>query len=54
MLENTAQKLRKGGKLDDPWLGPYTVRKSLGKGIYQLVNEDGRALKKKVNINRLK
>jgi hypothetical protein len=53
-LENTAQKQRKGGKLDDAWLGPYTIHRQLGKGIYELENEKGKILKKKVNINRLK
>lgn len=54
LVENTAQKQRKGGKLDDLWLGPYTVHRHMGKGIYQLANGQGKILKKKVNINRLK
>ena len=54
LLENTAQKLRKGGKLDDAWLGPYMIHRHMGKGIYQLVNEKGKIMKKKANINRLK
>ena len=54
LLENTAQKQRKGGKLDDAWLGPYKIHRQLGKGIYELANEKGMVLKKKVNINRLK
>ena len=54
LLENTAQKQCKGGKLDDAWLGPYTIHRHLGKGIYELANEKGKILKKKVNINRLK
>ena len=53
-MENTAQKQRKGGKLDDVWLGPYKIHRQLGKGIYELANEKGMVLKKKVNINRLK
>ena len=53
-MENTVQKQRKGGKLDDLWLGPYTIHKHLGKGIYQVANEAGKVLKKKVYINRLR
>lgn len=31
LLENTAQKQRKGGKLQVKWMGPYTVNKDIGK-----------------------
>ena len=54
LIENTAQKERKGGKLDDAFLGPYTIHKSLGKGIYKVMNQKGVILKKKVNISRIK
>ncbi len=30
------RKKRKGVKLDDRWLGPYTVSQDLGKGFYSL------------------
>ena len=53
-MENIAQKQRKGGKLEDLWLGPYTIHRHLGKGIYELANDKGKILKKKVNVNRLK
>lgn len=53
-LENTAQKQRKGGKMDPVWLGPYTINKSLGKGLYELKNDTGEILKKKANVIRLK
>ena len=33
LLENTAQKNRKGGKLEPAWLRPYTVNKYVGKGL---------------------
>ena len=33
LLENTAQKQRKGGKLDSRWLGPYIVNRDLGKSL---------------------
>ena len=54
MLENTIQKQRKGGKLEPLWLGPYSIHRCLGKGVYELTNKDGKVLKKKTNIARLK
>ena len=39
LLENTAQKQRKGGKLEPAWLGPYTVNRCVGKGLYELYME---------------
>ena len=54
LLENTKQKQRKGGKLENLWLGPYVVHQHVGKGVYRLRNMAGEVLTKKVNINRLK
>ncbi len=54
LLENTCQKQRKGGKLEPLWLGPYTINRDLGKGLYELKNVEGKVIKKKANINRLK
>lgn len=54
LLENTKQKQRKGGKLEPLWLGPYSIHRDLGKGLYELKNTDGKVLKKKANITRLK
>ena len=54
LVENTYQKQRKGGKLEDKYKGPYTIHKSFGKGVYELVNADGKILKSKHNITRLK
>ena len=55
LLENTAQKQCKGGKLDDAWLGPYTIHRHLGKGIYELENEKGKILKTvNIKLKRLK
>ena len=54
LLENTKQKQRKGGKLENLWLGPYIVHQHVGKGVYQLRNMAGEVLTKKVNISRLK
>ena len=53
MVENSAQKGRKGGKLQEIFRGNYTIAESLGKGLYKLKNEDGKILQKKFNINRL-
>ena len=40
---------RMGGKLDDAYLGPYTVTEVVDKGRYQLQNESGEKLKKLYN-----
>ena len=54
LKENTRQKQRKGGKMDDRWLGPYSINRCIGKGVYELKNMKGAVLKTKVNVNRLK
>ena len=54
LLEDTHQKERKGGKLEDKYKGPYEIHKSLGKGVYELKNIGGKVLKTKHNIARLK
>ena len=54
LVENSQQKERKGGKLTDRWLGPYTINRNLGKGVYELKSSSGKLLKKKYNIARLK
>lgn len=54
LLENTADKQRKGGNLNPNWFGPYNISKNNGKGVYQLGNKAGDTMRKKVNINRLK
>ncbi len=53
LLQNTAQKQRKGGKLESAWLGPYVISRSLGKGLYEL-SKNGKVIKNKANIGRLK
>ena len=50
LVENTFQKERKGGKLEDKYKGPYVIPESLSKGVYELVNPDGKILKSKVTI----
>ena len=34
LLENTYHKQRKGGKMNPVWLGPYTISRHIGKGLY--------------------
>ena len=41
LVENTADKQRKGGKLNPAWLGPYVINKEIGKGVYELRNKKG-------------
>ena len=54
LVENTADKQRKGGKLNPAWLGPYVINKEIGKGVYELRNKKGDIVRNKVNVNRLK
>ena len=54
LLENTADKQRKGGKLNPSWLGPYTICEAYGKGVYQILSQSVREIRDKVNVNRLK
>ena len=53
LLENTAQQQRKGRKMEPAQIGPYTISRCIGKGLYELKNSHGDILKKKANINRL-
>ena len=52
LLENTAQQQRKWGKVGPAWMGPYTISRCIGKGLYELKNSQGEVLKK-ANINWL-
>ena len=54
MVENTAQKDRNGGMLDDMFNNNYFIHERLGKGLYKLRNQKGVVLQKKFNIIRLK
>ena len=54
LLENTYHKQRKGGKMNPVWLGPYTISRHIGKGLHELKSMEGKVLKAKANINRLK
>ncbi|KAL5499988.1 hypothetical protein EMCRGX_G011472 [Ephydatia muelleri] len=49
------RKKRKGGKMDDKWLGPLLVSSELGKGFYSLSDLDGKSTKvKRINGAHLK
>lgn len=54
LVENTADKQRKGGKLNSTWMGPYRVSRVIGKGVYELTNKSGSVVRNKVNASRLK
>ena len=40
-MKDFTRKKRHGGKLDYRWLGPYTITKALGKGLYELKEHTG-------------
>lgn len=40
LVKDNKRKKRQGGKMDCRWLGPYTIVKSLGKGLYGLEATD--------------
>ena len=40
-MKDFKRKKREGGKLDNRWLGPYTITKALGKGLYELKEHKG-------------
>ena len=48
LKENTRRKQCKGGKMDDRWLGPYTINRYIGKGLYELKDKKGTVLKQKL------
>ena len=54
LLENTKEKQRKGGKLEPLFTGPYLIHCDLGKGVYKLSTLEGKVIKQKANINRIK
>ena len=47
LKENTRQKRRKDGKMDDCWLGPYSINRCIGKGVYELKIYERSCLKDK-------
>ena len=54
LVENTKEKQRKGGKLEPLWKGPHSVSRHIGKGLYEVKDDQGNIIKTKVNIKRLK
>jgi len=54
LLWNLRRADRKGGRMQDPWLGPYTVSAVTAGGSYELINEEGELLKKKQHGVNLK
>ena len=52
--ENTRNKHRKGGKLENRWNGPFVIHKDLGKGRYYLETLAGKVLKQTIHCARLK
>ena len=51
LLENSAQKQRKGAKLVPAWLGPYIVSRYVGKDLWI---SNGKIVKTKANNGQLK
>ena len=55
LRRNMLQKTSKGHKMEDQWIGPYTVEGlDLVKGTCQLRAKDGRLLQRKINLKDLK
>ena len=44
-LRNARNDSRKGGKLDDKWLGPYFIHEKISKGRYKIRSRDGNVRK---------
>ena len=53
LVKNFLRYKRKGGKLDDRWMGPYIILKNLGKGSY-LLQEEKSKVERKVNGAHMK
>ncbi|XP_065313505.1 uncharacterized protein LOC135922911 isoform X1 [Gordionus sp. m RMFG-2023] len=45
---------RKGGKMLNPWIGPYLINKIFDKGVYELITTNNLILKTKYNLSNLK
>ena len=55
LLKDLLRKKRKGGKLDSKWLGPFKIRKNLGKGLYYISDDRNiKAALKRVHGTHLK
>ena len=40
LKKDMTRKKRAGGKMDNKWIGPYRIVKSMGKGLYQIESAD--------------
>ena len=54
LKEEQVQKGRKGGKLVNPWEGPYTIDQVHDNGTYTIRNGKGERLKRKVPCDQVK
>ena len=55
LIKDYERKKRKGGKMDYRWLGPYTIVKALGKGLYTLeAGDESSKIIDRVHGTRLK
>ena len=52
LLRNSREDSCKGGKLKNPWTGPYTIVECFDKGLYKL-SDNGKILKCRYNSARL-
>lgn len=53
LLRNSARDSKKGDKMKNKWLGPYTIHCDLNNGTFKLRNKDG-VMKRAINGVRLK
>ena len=53
LRRNMQQKTRKGKKMEDRWLGPYTIVE-ITKTSCLLKNSSGKVLRQRINLNQLK
>ena len=55
LQRNMLQKTSKGHKIEDQWIGPYSVKElDLVKGTCKLRTKDGKLLQRKINLKELK
>ena len=54
LKKDFSKKKRKGGKLDEKWLGPFTIVGILGQGLYHLQAVDATDIIPRVNGVHLK
>ena len=54
LKENSQNKHRMGGKLDNRWTGPFIIHEDLGKGRFRVKTSAGKPLKQTIHCARLK